>query len=495
MNKPIRRVSVAVIVLIVILLANSTYVQVFKADALKNDPRNDRVLLDEYSRQRGSIIAGGEVIAVSQATDNRYKYLRRYPVNPRAFAPITGYYSIQYGSAGLEQYENSILNGNDDRLFGQRFTDMFSGRDPRGGNVVTTIDPKLQQTAYNAMVGGDTCDGPCRGAVVALEPSTGKILAMVSTPSYDPNLLSSHDQDTREKAWAVDTAEPAKLLLNRATGEIYPPGSTFKIITTSAALRDGLSGSTSLTAASTFQLPDSTARLPNYGDETCPGGNGSVSLSDAVKYSCNTAFADLVLDKMSDATAKLKETARLFGLNQPAPNIPMPVAASSTGPIADRASLALSAIGQKDVTMSAIQNAMVAATVANAGVRMQPYLVDKLQSADLRTLYTTPPTNINSPISSEQAASLTSMMVAVENSSHPSGGPVQIASKTGTAEHGNEDTATPYSWYIAFGPSTDAKIAVAVIVENGKFGVSSVGNTVAGPIGRAVINAYAGGGR
>lgn len=140
MNTPIRRVSVAVIALIVVLLANATYVQVIKADKLRSDPRNDRVLLDEYSRQRGSIIAGGEVIAMSQATDSRYKYLRRYPVNPRAFAPITGYYSIQYGSAGLEQYENSILSGNDDRLFGQRFTDMFSGRDPRGGNVVTTID-------------------------------------------------------------------------------------------------------------------------------------------------------------------------------------------------------------------------------------------------------------------------------------------------------------------------------------------------------------------
>ena len=145
--------------------------------------------------------------------------------------------------------------------------------------------------------------------------------------------------------------------------------------------------------------------------------------------------------------------------------------------------------------MSTLQNAMVAATVANAGVRMQPYLVDKLQSADLRTLYTTPPTTINSPITSEQAASLTSMMVGVENASNPSGGPVQIASKTGTAEHGDENSATPYSWYIAFGPSTDAKIAVAVVVENGKFGVQSVGNTVAGPIGRAVINAYVGGGR
>ncbi|MEP9415459.1 penicillin-binding protein 2 [Gordonia sp. VNQ95] len=493
MNTPIRRVSMAVVVLIVILLANATYVQVIKADSLRNDTRNDRVLLDEYSRQRGAIIAGGQVIAMSEATDSRYKYLRRYPLNPRAFAPITGYYSIQYGSAGLEQYENSILTGNDDRLFGQRFTDMFSGRDPRGGNVLTTVDPRLQQVAYDQMNSGATCDGPCRGAVVALEPSTGKILAMVSTPSYDPNLLSSHDQTTREAAWAVDTG-PDKRLQNRATEEIYAPGSTFKIVTAATALRDGLSPNVQLSGAPGFRLPDSNATLPNYGGETCPGG-GTVTLTDAIRYSCNTAFADLMLNKVDDGTAKLKETASLFGLDQPAPNIPMPVVRSTVGPISDRASLALSAIGQKDVAMTALQNAMVASTVANAGVRMQPYLVDKLQSADLRTLYTTPPTSINSPVTAQQAADLTTMMVASENNSNSSSGSVQIASKTGTAEHGDRETSTPYTWYIAFGPSNDAKIAVAVVVENGKFGVSSVGNTVAGPIGRAVINAYVGGGR
>ncbi|WLP88478.1 penicillin-binding protein 2 [Gordonia sp. NB41Y] len=492
MNKPIRRVSVAVIVLIVILLANATYVQVFKANSLRYDPRNDRVLLDEYSRQRGSIIAGNEVIAASQPTDSRYKYLRTYPVEPRAFAPVTGYYSIQYGSVGLEQYENSILTGNDDRLFGQRFMDMFSGRDPRGGNVVTTIDPKLQVTAYEAMVNGP-CDGPCRGAVVAMDPATGKILAMVSTPSYDPNLLASHDQNVREAAWAVDTG-PDKRLQNRAIEEVYPPGSTFKVVTAAAALRDGKTADTRLTGSADFRLPDSTASLPNYGDETCPGG-GTVTLADAIKYSCNTAFADLVLNKMDDGTAKLKQTARLFGLDTAAPNIPMPVVVSTVGPIPDRASLALSAIGQKDVAMTALQNAMVAATVANAGVRMQPYLVDKLQSADLRTLYTTPPTTVNSPITSEQAASLTSMMVGSENYSNTGAGSVPIASKTGTAEHGDRTVTTPYTWYIAFGPSTDAKIAVAVVVENGQDGVASVGARTAGPIGRAVINAYVGGGR
>ncbi|MFT4126566.1 MAG: penicillin-binding transpeptidase domain-containing protein [Gordonia sp. (in: high G+C Gram-positive bacteria)] len=492
MNTPIRRVSIVVIALIVILLANATYVQVFKADKLRSDTRNDRILLDEYARERGSITAGGEVIAMSVPTDSRYKYLRRYPLNPRAFAPVTGYYSIQYASAGLEQYQNEILSGNDDRLFGQRFTDMFSGRDPRGGNVVTTIDPQLQQTAYNAMLDGP-CDGPCRGAVVALDPRTGKILAMVSTPSYDPNLLSSHEQSVREQAWAIDTG-PGKRLQNRAIEELYPPGSTFKIITAATALRNGLGPDVQLSGARTFQLPDSTASLPNYDDELCPGGD-VVTLTDAVRYSCNTPFADLMLNKLNGGTAKLKATAALFGLDSTPPNIPMPVARSAVGTIPSRAALALTSIGQQDVTMSALQNAMVAATVANGGVRMQPYLVDKLQSADLRTLYTTPPTTNNNPITSEQADNLTTMMIASENHSNSSSGSsVQIASKTGTAEHGDPDD-TPYTWYIAFGPDRDARIAVAVVVENGADGVRSVGATTAGPIGRAVINAYVGGGR
>ena len=190
-----------VIVMIIVLLANATYVQVFKADALKSDPRNNRVLLDEYSRQRGAITAGGEVVAVSVPTDSRLKFLRSYPPEgAEAFAPVTGYFSYQYGSTEVERYENSFLSGSDDRLFGQRFTDMFSGRDPRGGNVVTTINPRLQRVAYNQMRNG--CSGGCRGAVVAIAPNTGKILAMVSTPSYDPNKLASHDQSVRETAWA-----------------------------------------------------------------------------------------------------------------------------------------------------------------------------------------------------------------------------------------------------------------------------------------------------
>ncbi|OBA31018.1 peptidoglycan D,D-transpeptidase FtsI family protein [Gordonia sp. 852002-51296_SCH5728562-b] len=500
MNAPIRRVSMVVIVMIIVLLANATYIQVFKADPLKSDPRNNRVLLDEYSRQRGAITAGGEVIAVSVPTDSRLKFLRSYPPEgAEAFAPVTGYFSYQYGSTEVERYENSFLSGSDDRLFGQRFTDMFSGRDPRGGNVVTTINPRLQRVAYNQMRNG--CNGGCRGAVVAIAPNTGKILAMVSTPSYDPNKLASHDQSVRETAWSSwNDPNGSEPMLNRAINQLYPPGSTFKVVTSASALRAGVSPDVRLTAASQFPLPDTTISLPNYGGETCPGSSGgTVSMVTALKYSCNTAFADLVTNKMPDATSNFKDAARRFGLDEAGPEIPMPVAKSTVGEIPDRAALAQSAIGQRDVRLTPLENAMIAATVANGGVRMQPYLVDKLQSADLRTLSTTQPTTINEPITSDQAATLTSMMVESERATAGAGGPVSIASKTGTAEHSDTsaggDSETPYSWYIAFGPSSNPQIAVAVIVENGDYGVNSVGGTVAAPIGRAVINSLVGGGR
>ncbi|MDL9936645.1 penicillin-binding protein 2 [Gordonia sp. ABSL1-1] len=494
MNTPIRRVAVAVMVMIVALLANATYVQVFKADALRTDSRNSRVLFDEFSRQRGLITAGGTVIARSVATGGRFKFQREYPRETAvAFAPITGRFSYIYLNTQLEEAENAILNGSDDRLFGQRFMDLLSGRDPRGGNVVTTIDPKLQTAAYNALINGP-CDGPCRGAVVALQPNTGKILAMASTPSYDPNLLSTHDAEVQQANYERLSSNPRDPLRNRSINTLYPPGSTFKVITSAAALRDGISPDIRLTAASSITLPDTTTQLPNYGGETCPGSSGgTVSLETAFKYSCNTAFADLVTTKMKDASSVFTETARLFGIDQPGPDIPMTVDESTIGDVSSPDKLAQASIGQRDVKLTPMMAATIAATVANGGVRMRPYLVDKLQAADLRTLSTTTPSTVNQPISADQAETLKRMMILSEQETYGSGGPVSIASKTGTAETGSA-TGTPLSWYIAFGPSSNAEIAVAVVVENGQYGSDSVGGTVAAPIGRKVINALVGGG-
>ncbi len=238
MNTSLRRISVMIMALVVLLLANATLTQVFTADGLRSDPRNQRVLLDEYARQRGQISAGGQLLAYSVSTEGRYRFLRVYPPNPLTYAPVTGFYSLSYSSTGLERAEDTILNGSDQRLFGRRLADFFTGRDPRGGNVDTTINPQVQQAAWDAMQDG--CDGPCRGAVVALEPSTGKILAMVSSPSYDPNLLATHDISEQAAAWAQLRDDPdSPPLLNRAISETYPAGSTFKVLTTAAALQSG----------------------------------------------------------------------------------------------------------------------------------------------------------------------------------------------------------------------------------------------------------------
>lgn len=490
MNTSLRRISVAIMALIVLLLLNATLTQVFTAGGLRADPRNQRVLLDEYSRQRGQISAGGQLMAYSVSTSGRYRFLRVYP-NPFVYAPITGFYSLRYSSTGLERAEDTILNGSDERLFGRRLADFFTGRDPRGGNVDTTINPRVQQAAWDGMQQG--CNGPCKGAVVALEPSTGKILALVSSPSYDPNLLSSHDGAGQALAWQQLGDDPDSPLTNRAISETYPPGSTFKVITTAAALQAGATEDDQLTALPQVPLPDSTATLQNYGGAPC-GSGPTASLREAFARSCNTAFVELGIRTGTDA---IKSTALAFGLDTPPAPIPLQVAESTVGPIPDAAALGMSSIGQKDVALTPLQNALVAATVANEGVTMQPYLVESLQGPDLANISTTAPREQRRAVSPQVAAKLTDLMVGAEQYSQQKGAipGVQIASKTGTAEHGTDPRNTPpHAWYIAFAPAQSPKVAVAVLVENGGDRLSATGGAVAAPIGRAVIAAALQGG-
>lgn len=486
MNTSLRRVAVTIMVLIVLLLANATITQVFTADGLRADPRNQRVLLDEYSRQRGQITAGGQLMAYSVATDGRFRFLRTYP-NPDVYAPITGFYSLGYSSTGLERAEDAILNGSDERLFGRRLADFFTGRDPRGGNVDTTINPQVQQAAWDALQHGCS-DGPCKGSVVALEPSTGKILAMASSPSYDPNRLATHDLNAQSEAWQQLRDNEQSPLLNRAIAETYPPGSTFKVITTAAALQSGSTPDTQLTAAPRIPLPDSTATLENFGGAPC-GPGPTASLREAFAKSCNTAFVELGIKTGAD---KLKATAQAFGLDTPPAAIPLQVAESTTGPISDGAALGMSSIGQRDVALTPLQNAQVAATIANDGIAMRPYLVDSLKGPDLTTIATTAPAQERRAVSPQVAATLTDLMVAAEQVTQQKGAiaGVQIASKTGTAEHGTDPRNTPpHAWYIAFAPASDPKVAVSVLIEDGGDRLSATGGALAAPIGRATIAA------
>lgn len=484
MNTPLRKVAIGVMVMIVALMGNATYVQVIKADQLRSDPRNSRVLLDEFSRKRGQITtSNGEILAISEPVDDRFKFQRTYPLDPEAFAPVTGFYSIQYGSTGLERAEDEILSGSDNRLFGRRFIDMLQGRDPEGGNVVTTINPVMQQVAYEQL----TSKG-FTGSVVALEPSTGKILALVSTPSYDPSSLASHNSSETTAAWDQLANDAGKPLANRAINELYPPGSTFKIVTSAAALENGVSPETQVTAAASITLPGSSATLPNYGGQACGPGR-TVTLMVAFQNSCNTAFAELAVDIGEDA---FRDKASEFGIDENAPDIPLTVNNSRLGDIDDDAALMQSSIGQKDVAITPLEGAVIAATVANGGVRMKPQLVAGLQGPDRSTVYAMEPESLGEAMSPSVAQQITQMMLASEQHSGIGtiGGGIQIASKTGTADPYTGVDDPPFCWYVAFAPARNPTIAIAVMVENGGNGSpNAIGATTAGPIAHAVLEA------
>jgi penicillin-binding protein A len=480
-NTPIRRIAVAVMALILLLLGNLTYVQVVKAGDYRDDPRNQRVLLAEYARKRGQISADGQVVAQSVETDDRLQYQRQYSAGPM-WSPITGYYSVIYSSSGLERYADPVLNGSDDRLFARRLSDLITGRDPAGGNVVLTTKPAVQERAYDELNRrGFT------GSVVAIAPKTGEILAMASTPSFDPNPLASHSSSTQQEAWKADNAADPATLTNRAINETYPPGSTFKLVDVAAALQNGYTPDSQLTAAPNITLTGTNTTLENYAGTQCGTGQ-TASLREALARSCNTAFAQLGGELGAD---KLRAQADAFGIGRSDLSIPMPVTASGVGDMPDTASVQQSSIGQRDVRLTPLQNAMIVASIANGGQTMAPHLVKEVQGPDLDVIDTTEPDRIGTSMPAGVAATVTDLMIGSEN--RTSGGGkitgVQIASKTGTAEHGTDPKNTPpHAWYVAFAPAENPQVAVAVLVENGgDRALEATGGSVAAPIGRAVI--------
>lgn len=482
MNRPVRRVALAVMVMVIALLANITYVQVVVAGQYRDDPRNQRSQIDEYSRQRGQITAGGQVLAQSVDTGGRLRFGRQYPEGP-TFAPVTGFLSTVYGKGALERSADEVLAGTDDRLFVRRLSDLITGRDPAGGNVVTTIDPDVQRVAYDGLQSrGYT------GAVVALEPQTGAVLAMASTPSYDPNRLAAGDASKQQAAWREYNNDENNPLSNRAINEIQPPGSTFKLVTTAAALQNGYNPDSRLTAARNIQLADSTTTLENYNGAQCGSGD-TASLREALARSCNTAFAQLGQELGAD---KLRAQAESFGIGRSDLSIPMPVTASQIGPMSDVPSTQQSAIGQRDVRLTPMELAMIGGSIANGGQTMAPHLIKEIQSPTLDVVDTTDPDRMARAMPADVAGTLTDLMVGSEERTQGGGKitGVTIASKTGTAEHGTDPKNTPpHAWYVAFAPVQNPRVAVAVLVENGgDRGAEATGGSVAAPIGRAVIS-------
>jgi peptidoglycan glycosyltransferase len=488
-NTPLRKVGIAMLVMVAMLLANSTYIQFVKAEDYRTDGRNNRILYDEYSRERGKITSddAGQVLAGVKPTDSLFNYRRTYLDGPM-YAPVTGYYSVVYGAGGLESAYDEFLNGSDSRLLVRRLSDMITGRDPRGGNVRLTVKPAVQEAAYKMMT-----DRGYKGAVVALDPKTGDILAMVSTPSYDPSDLASHDSQEQQEAWSKYNDDTDNPMLNRAIRETYPPGSTFKILMSAAALENGASADTKVTNAPRVTLPGTSTTLENYNGQTCPG----TTLKDALAYSCNTAFSEMAAELGAE---KLRATAANFGVGMDDLFIPMGVVPSALGDMESDAALYQTGIGQRDVRMTPLQVALLAATVANDGVAMKPRLVKQLLAPDLSEIESFSPEELtgDAAMSAANAEVLTDMMIASEANTQGGGKnpSLKIASKTGTAEHGADPKRTPpHAWYTAFAPHDDPKVAVAVIVESGgDHGLAATGGRVAAEIGRATIAAALGGG-
>ncbi len=474
MNAPLRRVAISVLVLFTLLIVNVNVIQVVRSDELRSDGRNTRVLVEEYDSERGSIVAGGTEIANSVPTDDALTYLRQYANGP-VFAPVTGYYSLVYGNAQMERAADDVLSGEDARLFTRRLADLFTGRDPSGGDVVLTLDPAVQEAAMAGLEG-------VTGAVVALDPSTGAVLGMASTPTYDPNQLSSHDP-AAIRAYADQLgSQQIDPRLNRAINARYSPGSIFKVVVSAAALSSGqYTPDTVIPAPQELVLPGTRTALENFGGSACDP-SGRQSLIDALTISCNTAFAQLGIDLGED---RVREMAEAFGIDDEGMKIPLTVDGSTIGEIQNDAELGVSSIGQQDVQLTPLQAAMIASAVADDGTLMRPYLVDQVRAPDLSVIDQTDPEELSQPVSADVAGQLTEMMTSVvENGSGrrariPG---VTVAGKTGTAENAGPD----HNWFIGFAPADDPQIAVAVFVANG----GGTGGDVSAPIARDVMQAY-----
>ena len=481
MNAPIRRLSTLVMALFCALLISTTYIQFVQAEELHDRPGNRRTLLAAYSRERGEILVGGTAIAASTPTKDELKYLRTYP-QARLYSQVTGYYSFVYGAGGgLEGAEDGLLSGASDKLFYRRMVDLVTGRVPSGASLELTLDARAQQAADEAL-------GDQRGAVVAVNPKTGAILAMVSHPQYDPNALTSHDLDKVRQAWTALTKDPRNPSVNRTiAGDLYPPGSVFKIVTAAAALESGrFTPDSELPGPAVLDLPQTDVGLPNSNRQSCGAGDRTTLLR-ALQVSCNTAFGWLGLELGGDA---LRAQAAKFGFGE-ALEVPLRVTPSSFPSSPNPPQTAQSAIGQFDVRVTPLQVAMLSAAVANQGVLMRPYLVGSVRSASLDVVERTEPTELGQAVSPATAQALAQMMTAVVQDgtgtrAQVSG--VDVAGKTGTAQHG--EGTDPHAWFTAFAPVDDPQVAVAVVVEDGgTAGSEAAGGRVAAPIAKDVIEA------
>ncbi len=465
-----------------LLLLNANYLQVVRADDLHNDANNPRLILEEYSRERGPILVGDKAVASSVATDDRLKYQRKYAQGP-LYAPATGFYSIVYGASGIEAEENSILAGTDDSLFVRRVIDQLTGEPVKGGSVQLTLNAKAQKAAYDGLRGR-------KGAVVAIEPSTGAILALVTSPSYNPSVLSLHDTAKVRAAQKRLTADPDKPMLDRALRETYPPGSTFKLVTASAALESGkFRRDTKVYNGPRLDLPQTDSDLPNFDGQSC-SASGRATLEDALKRSCNAAFGKVGLELGADA---VREQAEKYGFNSRF-EVPM---ITATQPVPHRCEPAADrAVGHRAVRRQRDS----AADGDGRGDDRQPRCADEPvpgargpRARPVGAPHHQAGRDSRRSISPQTADTLAQMMATVVEEGTGSNAQidgVRVGGKTGTAQQGSN--RKPHAWFVSLAPINDAKVAVAVVLEDGGGAAEVSGNQLAAPIARSVMLAVLG---
>jgi peptidoglycan glycosyltransferase len=500
MNAPLRRVGIVVLVLFGLLFLNLNYVQAYQATSLRNNEHNGRVQLTEYERQRGTIAvaAGRDQVPVAKSieTADQLKYLRQYPLDPAAFASITGFRPVNGQATGIEKAENDFLSGNSDALFSERLRALFTGNKAAGGNVLLTVNKNVQEQAYKDLLNNQS--HVKNGAIVAIDPATGGILAMASIPSYDPNPLTSHDTAAAGKAYDAVNADPAKPLLNRAIQDTYPPGSAMKVIISAAALTNlGYNPQTVIPAGPSYTpIPGGGFTIHNAHPSICP--DPTITLIQALTQSCNTGFAQLGVKLGAD---KVKAMAQAFGFEDAGLTLAgtgtntINVAASHTGAMTgpdgkdDPNAVAQSSIGQLNIRITPLQGALIAATVANGGNQMRPYLVDKQQAPDLTTTNQTTPKVLRQPISPQVASQLQQMMISVVDQGTGTKAKIsgfQVGGKTGTAQNSEDDG--DHGWFIGFVMKDGRPIcAVAVFLQNAGSGGSSEATRIAGDVMKTVI--------
>lgn len=481
MNRAIRRLAVAAIVLMLALLANATYIHAFKADELNGRNDNRRTRDEQFSVNRGPILVAGQPVAQSKPSNDKYVYQRTYSTGEQ-YAHVTGFYSYLFGRSGIEQTENSQLNGTDPSLAFRRVIDVVTGKRQQGASVSLTLNAKAQKAAYDGLRSKDF-----HGAVVALRPSTGEVLASVSTPSYDPNDLASHDLNKVNETWQRLLKDEEQPLLNRAERQTYPPGSTFKLVTLAAALSTGrYNPNSQVDSPARLDLPQTSADLTNHDGRNC-GGSDKATLTIALRNSCNTSFGKLGLEIGGDA---IRDQAERFGFGERQLAELSGVASQFPADL-NPPQTAQSAIGQFDVRATPLQMAMVAAGIANQGKVMKPYLVASVRTPDLKTVEQTKPEALHQAVSGDVANQITAMMVDVVDNG--TGSParirdVKVAGKTGTAQTSPE--RPPFAWFVSFAPADDPQVAVAVVIEKAGVERSDIaGGRLAGPIARDVIEA------